>query len=323
MENLITEGRYDQVTTELSREIVQAIKKGVKRYTTRIVLFSRTFIDIVANIKYDDDQDIDVSGGAYLNPKQVRSYFKNKRISFHIIVPKTESLMYQNLTDVIIPELKSTIRHEIEHIAQFRFKDRQRKNFFSSGRGYPQDITYEEYLSEPYEVEAFVRGMYKKAKTIGVPLNVILNDFWDYLESADLSDQDIEKLKKLYTDYAKKHLYYDPQRKLGFVWDTNDGENRVNEEIIGFRPSYLKPEINVIVNFEVHESKENLKLIIKDILEKNKITVNSITGGGKSNNYRLDLNLYNEREVSNLVDDLHRILMVNDIRIHNVTTQIK
>jgi hypothetical protein len=95
----------------------------------------------------------------------------------------------------------------------------------------------------------------------------------------------------------------------------------IREDIIGFRPSYLKPEINVIVHFEVYEANENLKLILKDILERNKIMVNSITGS--KNNYRLDLNVYNEREANNLVDDLHRILMVNDIRIHNVTSSIK
>lgn len=95
----------------------------------------------------------------------------------------------------------------------------------------------------------------------------------------------------------------------------------IREDIIGFRPSYLKPEINVVVHFEVYEVNENLKLILKDILERNKIMVNSITGS--KNNYRLDLNVYNEREANNLVDDLHRILMVNDIRIHNVTSSIK
>ena len=95
----------------------------------------------------------------------------------------------------------------------------------------------------------------------------------------------------------------------------------IREDIIGFRPSYLKPEINVIVHFEVYEANENLKLILKDILERNKIIVNSITGS--KNNYRLDLNVYNEREANNLVDDLHRILMVNNIRIHNVTSSIK
>lgn len=95
----------------------------------------------------------------------------------------------------------------------------------------------------------------------------------------------------------------------------------IREDIIGFRPSYLKPEINVVVHFEVYEANENLKLILKDILERNKIMVNSITGS--KNNYRLDLNVYNEREANNLVDDLHRILMVNDIRIHNVTSSIK
>jgi len=326
MENLITEGRYDQVTTELSREIVQAVKKGIKRYTTKIKLFSRTFVDIVVYFKYDDNQGVDISAATYLDPKNQfpRQQFKNKRIIFHVGVPASQELRNREM-NVIIYELKNTIRHEIEHVAQSKFKDRQRKNFFSPSRSYPETLTYAEYLSEPYEVEAWVRGMYKKAKTLKQPLNVILNDFWDYLSETDLSDQEINGIKELYIDYAKKHLsqgYLNKGTKVVPLRTYGYQEN-INEEIVGFRPSYMKPEINVVVHFEVHEQNENLKNIIKDILERNKITVNSITGGGKSNNYRLDLNLFNEREVNNLVDDLHRILMVNDIRIHNVTSSIK
>ena len=43
MENLLLEGRYDKVTTELSREMVQAIIQGKKRIQTRIILFARTY----------------------------------------------------------------------------------------------------------------------------------------------------------------------------------------------------------------------------------------------------------------------------------------
>ena len=324
MENLITEGRYDQVTTELSREIVNAVKRGIKRYQTQIILFSHTKVDISVYFHYNDEEPIEVSAGTHIDPKSIRPYYKNKRIIFHINVPKTESLRQQKMSE-LVPEVKNIVRHEIEHVAQAKFTDRERKGFFSSKRGYYSDeeaakgkgITYLQYLLEPYEVEAYVRGLYKKGKTLKQPLNVLLDDWQEYLaDTTHLSDQEIDQVMTAWKSYAKKHLPQPPQRWYGYY-----SEN-INEDI-GFRPSYLKPEINFIINFNVPDADKDLKPILEEVLERKNIKVNSMSIGSKGS-CRLDLSFFNERDVQHLIDDLHRELMVfHSVRIQDVTHYIK
>jgi len=156
MKTLIKEGRYDKVTTDVSREIVEAIKKGKRSIQTRIRLFERTFVDFSVYMHYDDEKFINVYGAAYLNPKQIRKYYKNKRVVLHVDLPKSPELRMRSLS-ALVPEIKNIVRHEIEHVLQARFLDRERKNFFSQRRVYPKDIEFWEYLTEPYEVEAHVR----------------------------------------------------------------------------------------------------------------------------------------------------------------------
>lgn len=99
---------------------------------------------------------------------------------------------------------------------------------------------------------------------------------------------------------------------------------RVNEAI-GFRASYMKPDINAIINFSAPDADKDLKPILEDILKRNNIKVYSISvGTGKNKNCRLDLGFFNEREIQHLIDDLHRELMVvHSVRIQDVTHYIK
>lgn len=326
MENLITEGRYDQVTTELSREIVNAVKRGVKRYQTQIILFSHTKVDVSVYFHYNDEEPVEVSAGTYIDPKGIRPHYKNKRIVFHINIPKTESLRQQKMSE-LVPEVKNIIRHEIEHIAQAKFTDRARKGFFSSKRGYygeeeaakGKGITYLQYLLEPYEVEAYVRGLYKKGKTLKQPLNVLLDDWQEYLaDTTHLSDQEIDQVMTAWRSYAKKHLPQTPQRWYGYI----ESPTNVNEDI-GFKPSYMKPEINVIINFNFPDADKDLRPILEEVLERKNIKVNSMSIGSKGS-CRLDLSFFNKRDVQHLIDDLHRELMVvHNVRIQDVTHYIK
>ena len=229
MENLLTEGRYDRVTTELSREVINAVKEGKRRYQTAIVLFKRTYVDIVVYIhRIKDLEEPQVYAGTYLNPKEIRKDFKNKRIIFHVEVPMGDEELVRSF-NTLIPELKNIIRHEIEHVAQNKFKDREREGFFSSKRRYPQDLEYFEYLMEPYEVEAYVRGLYKKAKTLGQPLNTLIDDFKDYLEGTDMHPHEVKGVMDSWRAYAKKHLYQTPYRKYGYVNDTPETEEELNQ----------------------------------------------------------------------------------------------
>ena len=342
MENLLLEGRYDKVTTELSKEMVRAIVQGKKRIQTRIILFTRTYVDVSFYIHYDDGQPIDVYGATYITPTEIRKHYKNKRIVLHANVPKDIDLRKKNMNG-IVAEVKNIVRHEIEHVTQSKFTDRQRQNFFSSKRSYPENIDYWEYLMEPYEVEAYIRGMYKKAKTIKQPLNVILNDWWVYLnewtdEKGNKMHQDeINAIKKAWIDYAKKHLSQGPylrkgdklvpSRTYGYIDETNPNQPNGLTEAMGFRPSFVEPTVNAIINFDAPDTKVDLKPILTDILDTKGVKINSISCGNLDSTFkscRLDLMFFSEREVQHLIDDLHRVLMVNhDTRIKDVTNYIK
>ena len=327
MKNLLLEGRYDAVTTQLSREIIDTIKRGTKRLQTRIVLFKRTNIDIVVYVHYKDDHltgDEQVYGATYLNPKEIRKHYVNKRIILHVEVPINPELRMRGLS-TLVPEIKNIVRHEIEHVTQNRFKDREREGFFSSKRRYPEDIEYFEYLMEPYEVEAYVRGLYKKAKTLKQPLNVLLDAWWDYLVSVELHPDELQAVKTSWIAYAKKHLPQTPLRRYGYI----DGppieevptEITENQRVMGFK--YKKPEVNAIVNIEASDS-GNIKFKLMDLLDRMSVNYNSVNGGGgKHNSYSLDLNLYDEKEVQAIINDLTIKLMLDSVRVTHSNYHIK
>ena len=265
MDNLLLEGRYDKVTTDLSRVITAAIKRGIKRFQTGITLFTRTNVDISVYLHYDDEKEPQVYGATYIKGSDIRKHYTNKRIVLHVDVPKTQELRNAQMT-TIIPEIKNIVRHEIEHVAQSKFKEKERVGFFSNKRRYPEDLEYWEYLVEPYEVEAYVHGLYKKSKTLRQPLNVLFDSWWEYLGSLeDMHPDEVQSVKKAWTDYAKKHLPQTPMRKWGYI-DEPDVRpietpvNYVNEpddivesqRVVGFK--YRKPEVNAIVNIEANDS---------------------------------------------------------------------
>ena len=74
-------------------------------------------------------------------------------------------------------------------------------------------------------------------------------------------------------------------------------ERRVVNEQIGFMPSYRKPDIDVVIDFDAPDTTKDLKPILKNFIE---------------------------REIGYLIDDLHVHMMVTqDVRIQDVTHRIK
>ena len=101
---------------------------------------------------------------------------------------------------------------------------------------------------------------------------------------------------------------------------------RVVNEQIGFMPSYRKPDIDVVIYFDAPDTTKDLKPILKNFIERKNIRLNDIFGGngGRYNPYRLDISVFNEREIGYLIDDLHVHMMVSqDVRIQDVTHHIK
>jgi hypothetical protein len=326
MKNLITEGRYDKVTTDVSREIVETVKKGRKSLQTRIKLFERTFVDISVYMHYDDKKFINVYGAAYINPKSIRKYYKNKRIVLHIDLPMSLKLRMKTLSG-LIPEIKNIVRHEIEHITQSKFTDRERKNFFSQSRNYPGDIEYWEYLTEPYEVEAHVRGLYKKAKTVKKPLNDMLQDYFNYLgePEVNMDSDEIDAVKKAWIAYAKKNLPQNEMRKYGYFDEEGVEEVnyiRENHRVMGFR--YKNPDVNVRISFNTTPETGNIRFKLMDMMDELAVKVNSVMGGGGNlNTYVIDINVYDEVEAQKIINDMRLKLLLNGIIVDDITYTIK
>lgn len=333
MKNLLSEGRYDKVTTELSREIVDTIKRGNKRLQTRIVLFKRTYVEVSVYIHYSDELEPEVYGAMYPKASEIRKHYKGMKIIYHVNVPLDPERRMRGLSD-LIPEIKNIVRHEIEHVTQSKFKERERTGFFSNKRKYPEDIEYWEYLTEPYEVEAYVRGLYKKAKTLRQPLNVLLNAWWQYLESVEVHPDELRQVKKAWIDYAKKHLPQTPLRQYGYIEEPHEEVaqppiNYINtpeditesQRVMGFK--YKKPAVNVIVSIEASDS-GNIRFKLMDLLDRMDVSYNSVTGGGgRHNSYTLDLNLYDEKEAQAIINDLNIKLMLDNIRITHSNHHVK
>lgn len=323
MKNLIKEGRYDKVTTDVSREIVEAIKKGRKSLKTRIRLFERTFVDISVYIHYDDEKFINVYGATYLKPKQIRKYYKNKRVVLHVDIPMSSELKIKSLSG-LVPEIKNIVRHEIEHVLQAKFLDRERKDFFSQKRSYPKNIEYWEYLTEPYEVEAHVRGLFKKAKTVKQPLNDMLDDFFNYLREpeVDMDSDEIAAVEKAWTEYAMKHLPQTEFRKYGYQTKENESLMNENHRVMGFR--YKEPDVRIRISFNATPEIGNIRYKLMDMMDELNVKVNSVMGGGgKLNSYIIDVNIYDESEAQKIINDTRLRLLLNGIIIDDITYTIK
>ena len=96
------------------------------------------------------------------------------------------------------------------------------------------------------------------------------------------------------------------------------------DEAVGFRPSFLKPDVATLIHFNAEGYDVDLKPILAKILRAKDIQINSIEGGGgRHNSYSLNLDFFSERDIPHLIDDLHRELMVIwNIRIQDVTHSI-
>ena len=97
------------------------------------------------------------------------------------------------------------------------------------------------------------------------------------------------------------------------------------DEAVGFRPSFLKPDVATLIHFNAEGYDVDLKPILAKILRAKDIQINSIEGGGgRHNSYSLNLDFFSERDIPHLIDDLHRELMVIwNIRIQDVTHSIR
>lgn len=108
---------------------------------------------------------------------------------------------YNNL----IAEVKETLRHELEHMAQLNFEKGVRVGGQSQGR-----MPLAQYLTLDYEVPAFVQGLYKRAKTKKISLQQAIDEFFNE-RSGELTDEEETNVKRVWGRWIRLNL---PQVKL-------------------------------------------------------------------------------------------------------------
>ena len=112
-----------------------------------------------------------------------------------------QSTMFPEAYNELIPELKDAIRHELEHIAQYRFD----KDASPSDNDEQDNLPLVDYLTLDYEIPAFVQGIYKKAKTKKISFTDALEEFLD-ARLDELDPEEVSRVRRAYIAYAKKNL---------------------------------------------------------------------------------------------------------------------
>jgi hypothetical protein len=203
IEILLIEGRYDYITTYISKLIVSMIK-NTDKYDTFDVMFKTVkdvdgvevplIISVDVSIIYNKKFKLDFDMYATSSDDDIKLEL--------VINPNS---LPQSLSE-IIATLKETIRHELEHVAQFNDLRPDSESFekIIKAPGDPES-KMAQYLLLKHEVPAFVRGLYKKAKTIKKPLDIVIDDFFKDYKSR-LKKSDIPRIKKVWIQYAKQKL---------------------------------------------------------------------------------------------------------------------
>lgn len=191
---VIFEGRYDKLTTEISGWIVSMMKSG------RGPHLKRRFRDLRVEVY------VDTGEGYYATNVSGTYEYNNNKINILIEVPENFPISRRTKPGAkgwkpytwenLIAELKSTIRHELEHSGQ------EKTNVFSPDLVSTHGLI--KYYTNPREVAAYVSGMYKKAKATRVPFYYLLSDHMSRVEDSII--RSLGDLRSINRDWVKEQV---------------------------------------------------------------------------------------------------------------------
>lgn len=241
---LILEYSSDKVTLDISRAIVKRFKQFIfdeeipnSEELINIGLFYFHNKKVGVAVIFYEGTKVLADGVMHLHEEP------NKPLAFKVIV----KVMYRPMNiksdfNAIVTEIKEAVRHEIEHVAQV-IKDpiytpgstHARIEWSSpaaikaakSGEKTKKDL-YDYYMQD-HEVEAFTKGLFKKAKTTRVDFEKLL---FDWLESRNLSTIQKWRMKHKYYKYAEKHgLFHGKPISKTY---TQNNESLMNSRVVTF-----------------------------------------------------------------------------------------
>jgi len=210
------EGKYDKMVGILLDDLLEKIKESRleweekpedenKHKTYHIADYSGTLNNISLYLKIrrhrnpNYREDYEIIGTAWTDDL-------DENIDKINVNPNKEPQIYKKM----IPELVDTIRHEVEHLTQAGKNKLPNKAKISRLK---DKISFEEnnqhyYYLMSHEIPALVSGLYKRAKWEKKPLDVVFNNFLDWLEEYGVFKEEYKRnlLFKQWYKYAIKHF---------------------------------------------------------------------------------------------------------------------
>jgi hypothetical protein len=182
----INEGRYDSIVGKTTKKIMSHLKEKETEFEFTIVPIKDRPITTKIVVHWNDEEEIGVQGWMDLN---------QDILTLEIWM---DSRYMKTNFNFLSGQIQDAVMHEIQHIAQHSYKERESEGLYG-------DQGYEglEYYTAPFEVDAWVRGLYKQAKYFKKPL---IKVFKMMIQHLDLEEDDKPVLLKTWVDYAKKNL---------------------------------------------------------------------------------------------------------------------
>jgi hypothetical protein len=199
-ESLLTEGRYDKISNQISSDIFRQWKNDFEQGISKSV-YGETYI--AQNLEFrveatlifkPKSKTLKVDGGLEENEDENIIY-----VNFEIdpeLLPKMWSEISMNLKDVI--------RHEIEHLTQSDIENYPSK-YMESDQLIRDLINAKllptsQYFKLEKEVDAQLQGMYFRAKKEKRPLIDVLTS---YLDTQDITPEQKEEILDIWRTRAK------------------------------------------------------------------------------------------------------------------------
>jgi hypothetical protein len=244
----LTEGKYDFEVTTQTRYIINQLKNNLgEKYTeTTEGQVKGVDYDLTYNFIPNDEDgfDYDVYGDTTEGDED-----KLDELTLNI---EYNINSIPNLLNELIADVKNTLRHELEHIAQFNIQGK-----VEPGEEEQEDLYIVDYLTSPDEVEAFVQGLYKQAKTQKLSLSQVIEDYLDQNIDDFERKEDYDRVYNTWINWAKENL---PKAQLqesnSLVWP--------HQESLVTLSKYLMKELDIkkVPNIELKEDDENAKNVL-------------------------------------------------------------
>jgi hypothetical protein len=211
IKTVLLEGKLEHETTFLSRKIVNKIKENIPLEPGAVS--NHKISEIFKSEKFGK---IIIFVGLYAvkdsTPKISASYKTNnldKLIYLTIDLPEdatNDVEIFNRWFSFIVPRIKESLRHELEHAGQS--KEKLRAAIGGVGKGTVKE--YYKYLMSQAETEAWTAGLYKHAKMKKRPLIDLIDDVMEQFRTKFRDEANVEayiaSIRAKWLHYVKKRF---------------------------------------------------------------------------------------------------------------------